>query len=108
MTLLYTIDILSIINSLDSNKATGLDGISAKILKSAAHIVSPSLLEIINISLSSGQFPDPLKLAKVTPIYKGGSKDDPTNYRPISLLSVLSKIIEKTCYKTFVCIYEQI
>ena len=88
-------DILSIINSLDSNKATGLDGISAKILKSAAHIVSPSLLEIINISLSSGQFPDPLKLAKVTPIYKGGSKDDPTNYRPISLLSVLSKIIEK-------------
>ena len=88
-------DLLSIINSLDPNKATGIDGISAKLLKKAVHVICPSLLEIINISISTGVFPDTLKVAKVNPIYKSGPKDDPANYRPISILSVLSKIIEK-------------
>ena len=84
-----------IIKSLDANKATGLDGMSARLIKSTAHIISPSLLQIINISISTGQFPDALKLAKLIPIHKSGAKDDPANYRPISILSVLSKIIEK-------------
>ena len=88
-------DLLSIINSLDPNKATGLDGISAKLLKSSVHVICPSLLEIINLSISSGVFPDSLKIAKVNPIHKTGAKDDPANYRPISILSVLSKIIVK-------------
>ena len=88
-------DLLSIINSLDPNKATGLDGISARILKSSAHVICPSLLEIINLSITTGVFPDSLKIAKVNPIHKSGPKDDPANYRPISILSVLSKIIEK-------------
>ena len=88
-------DLLSIINSLDPNKATGLDGISAKLLKSSVHVICTSLLEIINLSISSGVFPDSLKIAKVNPIHKTGAKDDPANYRPISILSVLSKIIEK-------------
>ncbi|MCW4347251.1 MAG: reverse transcriptase domain-containing protein, partial [Candidatus Thiodiazotropha endolucinida] len=88
-------ELLSIINSLESNKASGLDGISAKLLKSTANIICPALLEIINVSISTGKFPDSLKLAKITPIHKGGAKDDPANYRPISILSVVSKIIEK-------------
>ena len=88
-------DLLSIINSLDPNKATGLDGISAKLLKSSVHVICPSLLEIINLSISSGVFPNSLKIAKVNPIHKTGAKDDPANKRPISILSVLSKIIEK-------------
>ena len=88
-------ELLCIIKSLDTNKATGLDGISAKLLKSAAHVISPSLLEIINVSISTGIFPDALKLAKLIPPHKGGAKGDPANYRPTSILSVLSKIIEK-------------
>ena len=89
-------DLLSIINSLDPNKATGLDDISAKLLKSSVHVICPSLLEIINLSISSGVFPDSLKIAKVNPIHKTGAKDDPANYRPISILSVLSKLLKNT------------
>ena len=88
-------ELISIVNSLDVTKVTGLDGITARILKSAATIVCPTLLKIINSSFKTGVFPDSLKLAKILPIHKGGSKSDPSNYRPISILSVLSKIIEK-------------
>ena len=77
-------------DSLDIKKSTGIDGISATILKASAKIVSPSLLKTMNISLYSGLFPDALKIAKIIPIHKGGSKHDPSNYRPISILSVLS------------------
>ena len=88
-------ELIAIVNALDVTKATGLDGITARILKSAATNVCPTLLNIINISFRTGVFPDSLKLAKILPIHKGGSKSDPSNYRLISILSVLSKIIEK-------------
>ena len=88
-------DLKANINSLDANKATGLDGLTPKIIKLSVDIISPSLLEIIKMSLLSGCFPDSLKLAKIHPIYKGGPKSDPTNYRPISILPVASKLIEK-------------
>ena len=50
---------------------------------------------MINISILNGQFPDTLKVAKFIPIHKSGAQDDPANYMPISILSILSKIIEK-------------
>ena len=83
------------IKSLDPSKATRLDGISPRVFKSSAEIVSPVLLKLINISIITGHFPDSLKLSKLQHIYKGGDKDDPSNYRPISVLPVVSKIIEK-------------
>ncbi|MCU7800963.1 MAG: reverse transcriptase family protein [gamma proteobacterium symbiont of Lucinoma myriamae] len=88
-------DLISIIKTIDVTKATGLDGLSPKILKLSAEVVGPILLKLINISFQSGQFPDILKLAKLLPIHKGGADNDPSNYRPISILSVLSKVIEK-------------
>ena len=88
-------DLKSSINSLDSTKATGLDGVTPKIIKLSVDIISPSLLDIINMSLHNGMFPDSLKLAKIHPIHKGGTKSDPANYRPISILPVASKLIEK-------------
>ena len=88
-------DLISIIGSLDASKATGLDGITAKILKSSSEIICPSLLKIINISISTGIFPECLKQAKVIPVHKSGPYNDPANYRPISILPILSKIIEK-------------
>ena len=66
--------------SLDPNKSTGIDGISPKMLKLASDALLPSLLQIINISLHSGVFPDVLKEARVFPIYKGGPSEEPSNY----------------------------
>ena len=70
-----------------------LDGVA---LSNAAHIIAPSLQIIFNKSLELGHVPDDWKLARVTPLYKGtGSKDDRSNYRPISVISHIPKIIEK-------------
>lgn len=83
------------IKSLDINKATGLDGLSPKMLKLSAEVVAPSLVHLINISILEGKFPDILKVAKLNPIHKNGPKNEPSNYRPISILPIISKIIEK-------------
>ena len=81
--------------SLDVSKATGLDGISARFLKIGSPAISKPLAKIINLSIQQGKYPNQFKIAKVTPIFKKGSKYDRNNYRPISILPVLSKIIEK-------------
>ena len=83
------------INKLDSSKATGLDGLGPRVLKMAVSVISPSISMLINKSISTGIFPFQLKQAKVLPIYKGGTKTDPSNYRPISILPTVSKIFEK-------------
>ena len=77
------------------------NGISPRIFKNAADIISPTLLQIINNSLHNGHFPDSLKIAKMFPNHKGDETDDPSNYRPISVLPVLSKPIEKHVTKHF-------
>ena len=61
----------------------------------SASTIAPTLLNIINLSFEEGHFPDILKIAKLFPIHKAGAKQDPSNYRPMSILPVLSKIIEK-------------
>ena len=77
------------LKSLDPNKSTGIDGISPKMLKLASDALLPSLLQIVNISLHSWVFPDVLKEVRVFPIHKGGPSEDPSNYRPISILPSL-------------------
>ena len=88
-------DLIATLNTLNVTKATGLDGLTPTILKTSANAIAPTLLKLINTSLQNEQFPQPLKIAKLKPIHKGGHKSDPSNYRPISVLPVLSKIIEK-------------
>ena len=95
MPLLKLEELKSILSSLNPKKSTGLDGISPKLIKLAAEVLAPSLLQMINISLHTGVFPDVLKIARVFPIHKGGPKENPSNYRPISILPIISKIIEK-------------
>ena len=84
-----------IINNINIKKATGADGIPAKIIKCSKSIIAPQITSILNMSIDQNVFPDKLKKAQVTPLYK---KNDPllkTNYRPVSVLCIFSKIFEK-------------
>ena len=91
-------EVLDVINNLES-KSTGPQSIPVDLLKLIADLIVLPLCKIINQSFSSGIFPDALKICKVVPIHKGGSMEDLNNYRPISLLSIFDKIIEKLMHK---------
>jgi hypothetical protein len=88
-----------IINSQRNKTSHGYDGISDKILKASAPFIISPLTYIFNRVLSTGVFPDRLKYSEVQPLFKKGGKNEIANYRPISLLPSLSKIIEKIIYK---------
>ena len=93
-------EVLQILNSLDANKSTGPDGLPVKFLKLTALIIAKPLSQLYNKSLLLGIYPSNFKTANVKPIFKNkGSPSDPTCYRPISILSALSKVFEKIVYK---------
>ena len=92
-------DTLRIIKNIKMSHSKGYDGISTEHLKLINKDISKCLTLIINQSLNSGIFPDKLKIAKVTPIYKKGDKQIITNYRPISVLPVISKIFETVIHE---------
>ena len=89
------------------NKVYGLYSFPTRILRSAKHITSQPLSLLINKSLENGVYPSKLKLAKVIPIYKSDHESDPSNYRPISLLSVFNRIFEKMMYYRLKSFLEQ-
>ena len=99
-------EVLSSIRSLKSKGATGYDGISNNILKLCAHTIGNPLTYIINFSLTTGTFPERCKLAIVRPIHKNGGKNEMSNYRPISLLTAISKIFERITYSRLVQHFE--
>ena len=92
-------EIANIISSLNINKACGPFSIPNKILILLKQDISLQLADLFNLSFSSGSFPSILKTAKVVLVFKKGSKLDCCNYRPISLLSNVEKILEKLMYK---------
>jgi len=81
------------------NKAHGLYSCPTRLLRVASHIISKPLATIINKSVENGVYPSKLKHAKIVPIYKSDDETDPSNYRPISLLSVFNRIFEKMMHK---------
>ena len=87
--------ILTQLRSLKSGKAVGLDNISPHLLKDAAVIITNSLTQIINASLSQASIPADWKAARVIPLYKAGKANQVGNYRPISILPVISKLVER-------------
>ena len=91
--------VYKLLENINVRKATGLDGVSNKLLKFAAHIVAPSLTEIFTTSINTGIFPTEWKIARVTPIFKKGKKNDLNNYRPISVIPTVTKILEKIVYE---------
>ena len=76
-------------------KATGHASIPLQFLKIVADVIAILLCRIITLSFSKGIFPELLKTAKVIALFKAGSTEEVNNYRPISLLSIFDKIIEK-------------
>ena len=91
-------EVREIIDNLDNKFSSGDDDISNVIVKLSSNVTIPYLTQIINLSFEEGIFPDDLKKAKVIPLHKDGSKLDENNYRPISLLIVWSKIIERALF----------
>lgn len=87
------------IESLNNTASEGYDGISTKIIKLSKINIRDVLAYLINLSLEAGIFPEQLKTSVVKPLYKKGSKTDVTNYRPIVLVPVLSKIFEKVMHE---------
>ena len=89
------VEIEKIILSLDSKKSNDIYGVSVDLLKYLTKHLSPIVSDLLNESMSIGVFPDHIKLAMITPVYMGGSKLDISNYRPVSVLPLLSKVLEK-------------
>ena len=83
---------------MDNKSSSGYDGLSNKIIKTIKNEISKPLTLIINQMITSGIFPDYLKIAKIIPLYKKGDINSITNYRPISLLPTLSKIFERVIF----------
>ena len=79
-------DILKAIKSLSSNKSSAIEDISIEILKNSIHIYSENLTKVFNECLINGKFPDTLKRANVTPIFKKGKDNEKENHRPVSML----------------------
>ena len=87
-----------LLSGLSSNKATGIDKTSSKIIKIAAPVIADLLTYIFNQVITQSSFPDEWKMARVTPIFKNGQRNLPENYRPISVVPVISKIMERILY----------
>ena len=90
--------VLRELKSIDCTKSHGIDEMHPKLLKAAADVVAKPLTDLFNLSLNTGDIPEDFLVAKIIPIHKSGAKTDPTNYRPISILSIVSRIFEKAVY----------
>ena len=86
------------LSSLNSSKSTGLDNISARFLKDGASFLKLPITYIINMSITSGEVPGELKSARVKPLFKKNCRSEVGNYRPVSILCVVSKILERAVY----------
>ena len=94
--------------ALRSDKFTGADKISVRLLKAAAPAITMSVTTLINKSIVSGKCPTLWKLAKITPIYKKGSTENKGNYRPKSVLCALSKILERRVHDLYLMSYNML
>ncbi len=98
-------EVMKLIGNLGENKATGLHGVSAKLLRLAGPVLFKPITKILNLSISTGQFPTTWKLGKVTPIHKSGNRYDQNNFWPITILYALRKILEKQVHNYFLQIF---
>ena len=92
--------VLKFLSSIDISKATGTDMIGPRLLKVSAPYIADEVTFICNHSITNSVFPSKWKEAKVTPLHKNGPHEEVNNYRPISILPVLSKVLEKHVHES--------
>ena len=90
--------VFSLLSKLCKSKATGLDMISARLLRECADLIADPMCSIFNQSIRSGIFPQEWKCAKVIPLFKEGNHSDLNNYRPISIVPIVAKVFERIIY----------
>ena len=91
-------EVFNLCKNIITTKSSGISDISSKIFKDAFLVLVPQLVYMFNLSFESGVFPDKWKEATVIPLFKGGNKNDVGNFRPVSLLPIPGKIIEKVVH----------
>ena len=91
----YPDEVEKIISRLKNTKSCGLDTIDCSVIKLAKKELVPAITHILNLSISTGTFPEMWKKAKIIPLHKKNDVTSPKNYRPVALLAVLSKILER-------------
>ncbi len=92
-------NMVKLLRRLKASKASGYDGIPTSMIKDGAEELAVPLTYLINSCLEQSVFPDTEKYAKIIPVYKSGKRSSMDNYRPISILPVLSKVFEKVVQK---------
>ena len=92
--------ILRAISKIKNNSSPGYDGLPPTVFKNLKHVLTFPLLQIFNASITKGELPTAWKNAIIVPIYKKGDKSRACNYRPISLTSIVCKIMERVIYDT--------
>ena len=88
-------EVINIVSKFASKSSQDVYGLNMKVIKGIMQVIIKPFTHICNMSLKSGVFPNDLKIAKVLPLFKSGEKSEVSNYRPVSILPQLSKIIEK-------------
>ena len=90
--------ILTILKAIQVLKVAGIDNLSGRFLKNGAKVLSKHISDLYNLAITSEKFTDICKVAKLKPLYKKGSLTEPCDDRPISLLPLISKVIEKVIH----------
>jgi hypothetical protein len=96
------LELETVLKNMDANKSPGYDNFSNKIIKLSATEIAKPLTHIFNLTFENGIIPEKLKLAMVTPIFKANENNKFENYRPISVLSCFSKLLEKLMYNRLI------
>ena len=92
------VEILKLLEDTNPDKAAGIDNLSGRILKDGGVVLALPTSNLCNLSMKRSKFSLDRKIAKLKPLYKKGSKTDPKIYRPVSLLPLVSKVIEKVIH----------
>ena len=100
-------DVYSVIHSVNANKATGYDMMPPQLVKISAHYLCYPLFTIINLCIDKGVFPDSMKHAEIVPVFTKDEKMEKSNYRPVSILSCLSKVWE-SCQSLVIIFFDPI
>ena len=101
------IEVKDTIRNLKNTNSAGYDELTTKFIKVSAPLLIPALTKIFNLSITAGVYPNSLKTAKITPVFKKGDPSSVNNYRPISVLSSINKIYEKILYSRLINFIEK-